>query len=1736
MAEENSTPKYDDLDFRMGGDKPTYDPINEDITKEKPLTPPPIPQVEGIKPLDPKFYPSGTSAPRLPVETPNLSGITSQGLREKMQQIQIDGVDVKSDPWKRGKRMMVDLHDPNNQNQFYDRYAAHSDFEKLGFSPFRDNESLYNANSSWWEEMGRASGEFATLAGLGFKDAMGFGDLTDMQTAEEFEKAMAIGQSSKGGIGGFTTNLFLNSGYTIGIMGELAAEELAMFAAEAGLAFATGASAGTASGVTLPAMGIIGARMASRAASAFKKIGKAWDASKKLGKALGNLQDVSKARGFFAKAGAKTLDVLNPLENTVDFFKNADSMGDIGKLSKTAKGFGEFYKDVRNIRLAYGEGALEGGMVRNQITRDLIAEFDATHDRPMTKEESQKIAMAAEVAGKNTALTNMPLILLSNKMTFDGLVRGKFKNLSQSVIKSGKNGKILFDPKKAKDAFSPMAKNWAKRQWDYVKNPRLLLNKGGVYAKANFAEGLQELGQETVSKTFTDYEMAKYKGDDVRGGHYDFLAGALSEQASLQGLETFLSGFLMGGMVAPISNTVASTVQNRNEVKNLYKRAFKNEEWQEIKNKREEQLNKDVNKLNRIYNDPRQYFNADLENLQSQKEYQKQMKAAMENNDHRAMKDAQDGSVMEHVVTALQMGRAGTFQARLDSMLELTEEEAKEFDPTKTYEEFQQSVREAKDGANNVEKRWEYFSNKHKNPFNPFKYKKGSDQYYLEARKQHAWDNAIKEAVFYQTTFDRALERQQEITLQLKDNAGLKNTPYGEFAIVTDRKGMQSEIDLLKQELETLDENSKDKTVKEAVADKKAKKEALEEFMDAIDDMEKNPGENESVPDAQFNKLEKAYKKYITYLNKKNKDFSTVDNVDKSLRALIDWYKLEGRKGPAMNAVNILLDPEGFLKVYDRKDELNELKLKQKKAEIKESLEKYREKQEGNQMLNELADEGMFFDVSDLAKLEEEGVAPKEFYYINTEGEKEDQVVRNTDDYMKAIRILQKYLAVTKNIDITNESKFNPYSGQSREKNENDKRTYDDLAKQFGFDPKESNSKVPLKDVLQSIIDSEYATKADVELAKKLLEKADDKEFVTFSNREDQAGSYTEVSQTVIDARYSSNNFKYGEKGHPIEFIILKEEVGRRIQEALETDPEFKEQIESLREEALETWKKLSDEEKQAFFSGPFDVLTAQEFAKAAMTNETFQSYLATVSSKMSTKTVWQRFVDAVLAKMEQIFDGRPSGTVLNATLDVITAKLDIDPLSAEAVETTTPTTPTETETERLDRIVEEQRLTIPFDTIRWDSETRNNVRESGESNIIDMGGRKIIVLNINGLNVPFYLSTGSGGKKNVEAGKWYPFFGIGEDGWINKTTEEEINNYYNNATLKALAEALDRKIGDIREDNSVPKVSSKGQHLDIINKDMTPTENGNADTVTNLVANRDNFINKLSASKPTEQTKTEIKAEPIDRSVVPEAVKAAQKPLTPRTSVGGKMIPALRELGYSETDIANYKKLGSVAEVQRIIDNVIYKEDLIAEREAAEAPATDPVRQQQALDLRKKISTQLKLIADTLDYNVYLMVEAEFHRMVREEGELFDETGYTHDYLRQEMIILRDAIQNKGITFEELQVDDILVMNTKNEDMAQIIDIQGDTLILEYTDINRTVFVKKDELSDRVKFNFRQMEGQGKETPGVTEQENEASKETVTNLEEVEFNHAELESEVNSQSSEEVEDEFLNDIKNNCE
>ena len=109
-------------------------------------------------------------------------------------------------------------------------------------------------------------------------------------------------------------------------------------------------------------------------------------------------------------------------------------------------------------------------------------------------------------------------------------------------------------------------------------------------------------------------------------------------------------------------------------------------------------------------------------------------------------------------------------------------------------------------------------------------------------------------------------------------------------------------------------------------------------------------------------------------------------------------------------------------------------------------------------------------------------------------------------------------------------------------------------------------------------------------------------------------------------------------------------------------------------------------------------------------------------------------------------------------------------------------------------------------------------------SPIVQTGGRAIVVTTVNGKRCPFYLSTGDAGKKLVPAGKWYPIFGVGPDGWINKGSEAGIANYYGVPALKSVAQQLDRTIGDIRSQALDPtKISSAKFAMGEINRGLNP-------------------------------------------------------------------------------------------------------------------------------------------------------------------------------------------------------------------------------------------------------------------------------------------------------------------------
>lgn len=1253
----------------------------------------------------------------------SLNPISNEGVRNFMRNANTADINLPSDPFKAGQRMIGDFQNPNIPQQFLERYRIHPHYDDLGFNPFRDNETFYNDKSSTLDEIRRASGQWATLAGLGLKDALGFGEITDQDVARKYQEATALGQSSKGGVGGFITNTFLSSGYTAGIMGEMVLEEIGMALAEVGLGY-LGAWSG---GATAGAMGALAVRMGVRAERAMSSIAKTYKISASLLKTMDATKDIGKARKFY-QAAAKVGNFVNPFGNTVDFLKNYDKFKDMDNLAKTAKGFGAFYFDIRNIRFAFAEGSMEGGFVQNEMQKSLYDEFVANNDRQPTLEEMNQMKVIAKQAGATTTLINTPMILLSNKMLFGGLMHGKLRGLTADIWKvAGK--KVILNPKYGTKGvtkmFTEIPKGYFATKLAYIKNPKLLLTQGLKYASENISEGTQEVLQDVVSGAAKDYYKAAYEGDVSRGGYMNYVSKHLGNQMSAQGFETFASGFVMAGFIHPISTVVSSAMQGKEGYQNslageiggfIRDKAtqvrYKNDKtgkWErykeaqtKIKDEKERKFNEIVTGLDNFFSDPAKYLNPALVNLVEQKRYQEAMDEAIKSGDALEYHDVKDASLVKAVSSAVRMGHMNTFIERMDDMLKLSDEDLKESFPDRAPAEHRKVLQDSIVKAKSIQKRWDKYSTMRQNPFAPSKYLKGSPQYNIEVIKQIAWEEGVEQMVVNGWTFDQALARQNSILANIKNVSGLENTPYNELNTVFGMKSLTDEIEILEKteipSLETGIKDLKDASKSKALLEEKKKTlSLLKAFQkEILNTTDTDTTEDGSIKPENREKVAKALTDYINHIAGKNNDFVKKEMLAETINGVIDYWRLGYRATAANDAVNILLDPENFRNAHAAIYNVMSTLHNDRKAEIQKSIKLFMAAKDSNDMLNELFDEGVTIDPEDMINLKKaltalveagivfeqehiealvrEGKLPREFYSVDKDGNWTQEVIKKGAQYKKAIGILQTYIKGITGITISEEIAEN-YFTKAQGKKATDKRTYADLAAEFRFDPKAEETKVPLKKVLQTIIKSKHATTREKVLAEALLAIAKDDEFVTFSNKEAKAGAYSETRQSVIDARYSAEDYQYGEKANPIEFYILRQEIHRRTIDALKTDTVFAAKIDALLKEARTAFENPTPTQKAQLGDKPLAGLAnAADFVDNAMTNEKFQTFLSKVKSQETGgKSPWGAFIDAVLENIKKIFSRiRPiNNTVLNVALEVISTKIaGVEPMAPAATAT----------------------------------------------------------------------------------------------------------------------------------------------------------------------------------------------------------------------------------------------------------------------------------------------------------------------------------------------------------------------------------------------------------------------------------------------------------------------------------
>jgi len=864
------------------------------------------------------------------------------------------------------------------------RYYEHPEFADLGFTPYANMEEFYNANSTIWDDMSRMSGQFASLAGSGFNSVYrSYGDMfgdgsylsqPDLESAFEFEDAMAIGNSSRGGALGFTNNLLLNSAYTFGIIGSIAVEELILAGAAAAQGFLN-----PASDALLASRSVANVKRAGDAISGLFDMKKMADATRN---AMKTLSEIDTARDFWA-ATQGTRKVLGQAftPNTMYALKNFKSTKNATQnavnLAKMKAGFGGFYRDFRAVNLALAESKLEGGMVYNELIREGVNMAQAKSGVTVTPEEFASIQSKASEGAFYTTMANAPIIYASNWFVLGNAMGGFNRSLGRvfgETFEKGLNGR-LFKGKGVKDAATGKVKNvfkdagtglggwWTKVRAGGVKgNTGRALAASARYFAANIAEGIQEVAQEAVSAGTKGYYTALLD-DPLAGGvalRNQYIASGMSSQFSGQGAETFLSGFLMGGIVQGPQKLFFQGIPA------LYQRisdpkAYK--EYQEIKDKYVKDL---VTVHNEAWNaqadDPGSVFDPQKLNFFFQKQAAAEMKKNVFNQDRFGFQDEKDGAKFHQMYTIFRTGTSELFKNQLRDYLKMTDAELAQAFPSSKADVKSGKIRSRLEKfITQIDKaEADYIRRKddNKNPFDPSQFNKETEkrQYIQEVLKSQAWEHANYLYMFTENGFQRALERANSIYTELANDPLFDGMAASDVTVLLDPDSISNELFLLSKDILVLDDSTE-----QGKKDKKrleGKLERLKEIQKVLSD--KNLLNNDGTFDKRKlgSKLLPVFEKYIKYLANSKNTFADKSKIKEALKKMIDYGALKGRARVYDKAIEYLANPERFNEIVNRQIEVNKNIYRSLSSNFEKQIKKYLNVAEANELMNQLFKRG----------------------------------------------------------------------------------------------------------------------------------------------------------------------------------------------------------------------------------------------------------------------------------------------------------------------------------------------------------------------------------------------------------------------------------------------------------------------------------------------------------------------------------------------------------------------------------------------------------------------------------------------------------------------------------------------------------------------------------------------------------------------------------------------------------
>jgi hypothetical protein len=863
---------------------------------------------------------------------------------------------------------------PGYQQTNFDRYYNDSDnFYKLGFNPVGNNETVYNQNRSWYQDLFRAAGGIPSL-GLsvvqsGYRSIadMATGDfsMTDETGAREFSQIMAERGSTRGGAAGFVSNLALQSGFVAGI----AADYLATEALLAG-------TVALSEGAALPAAL---AASASKTAGTIKSISALFDANtaRQAYNTIKAMDVAAVGRGALNVAGATIENIVPNTFKNVKSFITAESP--VLGLANSVRGVADFVRDMKQISYATAESSMEGGSVKNDFIDKHINQYITENGVYPDQDRLNKIYEKGADAGFTTGIINAPLILLTNNITFDNLYKGSKRTLGKTasgiVEESKLTGRTLrfsertgqFETMGLRQSFSESVRG--------LKTPKTYLNFASGYFAKNLSEGIQEISQEIISGASTDYYDRLYDTPEA-GGVLAYLADAydnLKDQASAQGIEVFASGFLMGGLTG-ISTAVANRAYG--STKNIIGKiaqAKNPEEYRKAYAEESARFDKIAVELNDAIKNGNKILTADLENLLIQIKAGTDMVNARKSFDEKAFHDLKDMSRFNAIYTALEAGKYDFFLRKLEDMKQMTGEELKQAFDLKddvTDDEAKQVLDITIDRAGQIKDQYEQFSS-FKNPYNPNTYRFGDtpesiNGFVNELQNYKAFEKARKIAVFSLHGLEQAKTRMADLTKQMSSIGGVADLGYSDVTATLSIPGIEKEINLLTAQIES----SKDITDPGLIEITNNSKKKLK----ALESLKKNLARIENVNDPvevrKTSYLKKAFTDYMkVLLDEKGTTLNPAD-LNEAYAIFTDYYALNYDKTNFNKILADLYDPNNFIKLAEREKALDIARDNRRVEFFKKAFKKYAETSKIGVFLKALAETGFVIDLKYLKALD----------------------------------------------------------------------------------------------------------------------------------------------------------------------------------------------------------------------------------------------------------------------------------------------------------------------------------------------------------------------------------------------------------------------------------------------------------------------------------------------------------------------------------------------------------------------------------------------------------------------------------------------------------------------------------------------------------------------------------------------------------------------------------------------